>query len=761
MTGMIEMTSMRRRLTAVLSRPLVILSVAGLAVAFGFMGLLRLHSDNSAEVFFERDAPRLRSVARLRELFGGGAAVRFVVPRNGRQGADAAEIIDGLRGLEEAARALPGVASAVGPADAPSVLEEASKPSAARLDSDPFARGLGLWNASSASVLITLADPLPSGVERNQVLAGLESIASRREGGLEDGFWVGAPWLIRAFDRSALEIVQLWFPLLVAIAIALLAVLFRRLAWIAAPLGYVAACEVITLGAAGALGFTLNLVVSILPPLLFVIALATALHVATRVRALLDQGLPPREAVFAAFDDKGAAIAWTTLSAAVGFGSLALSTVPPVRDLGLLAVLGLASIAVLAFTLLPLLLLMAARHGAGARREEALGIAGVGLAEGAAHSFRRVLVAVGLAVVAAGLGLPRLRVESDGSRYLPEEHPIRLAADRAEALGVGFSAVEWLLEAPVGVRFDDGAGVNRLSWVSLRLREELADVGVLSSVSAGELVESALLSTDEGRAAPGGSAPRSAALATLRATDSGAQALAALISGDGRVARLTLFVRTGGYPELDRILAPARAIFAEEMPEVIAEPTGQYALLLDTQRSLLRTLGVSFLATVVGVLAILYLLLRRVRLTLLALVPNILPVWLVLGIMGWAGIPLDLATVMVASTTLGLALDDTLHTLVPFRKHVGERGTFDSLLQAVEKNAAAYSVSGLVLGLGFLVCALSSFAPIRRFGGLSALAIALAVAADFLLVPALLGGLPAHWVVRKKGSTSPAPPDRD
>jgi predicted RND superfamily exporter protein len=112
---------------------------------------------------------------------------------------------------------------------------------------------------------------------------------------------------------------------------------------------------------------------------------------------------------------------------------------------------------------------------------------------------------------------------------------------------------------------------------------------------------------------------------------------------------------------------------------------------------------------------------------------------------------------MVASTTLGLALDDTLHTLVPFRTHVGERGSFEALLHAVEKNAAAYSASGLVLGLGFLVCALSDFAPIRRFGGLSALAIALAVAADFLLVPALLGGLPEHWVVRRRGDPHGGP----
>lgn len=745
---------MRARLERVLSHPLPILVAVALAVGLSAAGLLRLRSDNSAEVFFERDAPRLQSLARLRALFGGGQTVRYVVPR--ADGSSDASRFDALRGLVEAAREVPGVASAIGPADVPSVAAEPAFASAVeRLDRDSFARGLGLWNDRAASALVTLAQPLPAGVVRDDVLARLESLSAARSG-LDGGSWVGAPWLIRAFDRSALEIVRLWFPLLVAIAIALLVVLFRQVTWVVAPLAYVGACEAITLGAAGALGFTLNLVVSILPPLLFVIALATALHLATRVRALLDQGLEPREAVLTAFDDKGAAILWTTLSAAVGFGSLALSTVPPVRDLGRLAVLGLASIALLAFTLLPWVLWWAARRGAGARREESLGLVGVGLAEGAAHRFRRVLVIVGLAVVLGGLGMPRLRVESDGSRYLPEAHPVRVAADRAEELGVGFSAIEWLLEAPAGVRFDDGPGVNRLSWVSLRLRDELAELGVLSTVSAGELVESALLATPEGRSAPGGSAPRAAALQTLRSIDSGDDgvdaggALAALISEDGRTARLTMFVRTGGYPELDRILEPARAIFAEEMPEVRAEPTGQYALLLDTQRSLLRTLGVSFLATVAGVLAILYLLLRRVRLTLLALVPNVLPVWLVLGIMGWAGIPLDLATVMVASTTLGLALDDTLHTLVPFRRHVGERGTFDSLLQAVEKNAAAYSVSGLVLGLGFLVCALSSFAPIRRFGGLSALAIALAVAADFLLVPALLGGLPAHWVVKKK-----------
>jgi predicted RND superfamily exporter protein len=746
-------------------RPAVALAVALVFTALAAGGLRLLRSDNSPRVYFEKDAPGLAGLARLQETFGGGDVLRFVVP-----GAPSSTTLEELDRIAVEARGVPGVVEAIGPRDSPGVSEFLRSGAEVAgetgvltfLARDPFARDLGLWSGGAASAVVTLTGDLEPR-ERDAALDRLVAI-SRRQGFIEgvegaEGAWVGSPALSRAFDRSADEIARVWFPLLAVVAVALLAFLFRSAAWIAAPLAYVGVCEALTLGAAGALGIELNLVVSILPPLLFVIALATALHLATRVRALLDEGasssdnssvVPVNTAIAAveeAYREKGAAILWTTLSAGVGFGSLALSSVPPVAALGRLAVGGLAVVAALAFLLLPALLALAARRGAGRRREESLGAHGVGLAEGSARALKAVLWAVaGIALVAA-FGFPRLRVESDGMRYLAESDPLRRATATSEAAGIGLSAVEWTLETGdrFDARFDDGAGVNLLSWVGLRLSEDLAESGVLSVASAGSVVDSVLAAA--GEAAMGGREPRDVALRGLRASAEGRRALAAFVNADGRTARLTMFVRSGGYPELDAVLERSRAIFEEELPGVRATPTGPYVLLLETQRHLLRTLGTSFLATIGGVVAILYLLLRRFRLTLLALIPNVLPVWLVLGVMGWAGIPLDLATVMVASTTLGLALDDTLHTLVPFRRHVGERGSFEALLHAVEKNAAAYSASGLVLGLGFLVCALSDFAPIRRFGGLSALAIALAVSADFLLVPALLGGLPEHWVV--------------
>jgi hypothetical protein len=120
-------------------------------------------------------------------------------------------------------------------------------------------------------------------------------------------------------------------------------------------------------------------------------------------------------------------------------------------------------------------------------------------------------------------------------------------------------------------------------------------------------------------------------------------------------------------------------------------------------------------------------------------VPNLWPVLLILGGMGWFGVPLDIATVMVASIVLGLVVDDTIHTLAHYRTLSAELGGRAAVADRMEKTAPAYLLTGVILCCGFGVCALSDFAPTARFGLLSAVAIAIAVIADFTLVPALFG----------------------
>jgi hypothetical protein len=112
-----------------------------------------------------------------------------------------------------------------------------------------------------------------------------------------------------------------------------------------------------------------------------------------------------------------------------------------------------------------------------------------------------------------------------------------------------------------------------------------------------------------------------------------------------------------------------------------------------------------------------------------------------LGGMGWLGVRLDLATVMVASIALGLAVENTMHTLATHARDVAEHGSPAAAVVArLERSAPAYVLTFTILAAGFGVCGLSDFAPIARFGVLSAIALGLALACDLVLVPALFGG---------------------
>src|SRR5690606_3903036 len=159
--------------------------------------------------------------------------------------------------------------------------------------------------------------------------------------------------------------------------------------------------------------------------------------------------------------------------------------------------------------------------------------------------------------------------------------------------------------------------------------------------------------------------------------------------------------------------------------------------LLALHRELLATLGLSLGATLPVLVAVFLLLLRRVRDVVRALVPNLWPVVVLLGGMGWAGVPLDVATVMVAAVVVGVVVADTLHTLVHYRERRLEAGACAAVAERIERTAPAYLLTGTILAGGFAVCALSDFEPIARFGALSALAITIAVVADLVLVPAL------------------------
>ena len=151
--------------------------------------------------------------------------------------------------------------------------------------------------------------------------------------------------------------------------------------------------------------------------------------------------------------------------------------------------------------------------------------------------------------------------------------------------------------------------------------------------------------------------------------------------------------------------------------------------------SQLWTFGLA-LAVILGVIGLLF---RSVRAALLALVPNVLPVLLTLGVMGWIGIPLDVATVTIAAVLFGLVVDDSVHLL--HRYGVGRERGLDpgSAVQWAGREGGPMLVTTTcVIGLGVLVLILAQVKSVVWFGGLTALGIGLALVVDLLVFPALI-----------------------
>jgi predicted RND superfamily exporter protein len=147
----------------------------------------------------------------------------------------------------------------------------------------------------------------------------------------------------------------------------------------------------------------------------------------------------------------------------------------------------------------------------------------------------------------------------------------------------------------------------------------------------------------------------------------------------------------------------------------------------------------AFLAAFAVITVFLCLLFRSVKIGLLSMIPNLSPAILTLGIMGWFDIPLNYTTILVAPVALGIAVDDTMHLVTRYRHEFLRCGDYVEALRASLKDVGrALFITSVVLVLGFLVNLFASLAGQAHFGALLATTIAVALVANFLLLPALI-----------------------
>jgi predicted RND superfamily exporter protein len=179
--------------------------------------------------------------------------------------------------------------------------------------------------------------------------------------------------------------------------------------------------------------------------------------------------------------------------------------------------------------------------------------------------------------------------------------------------------------------------------------------------------------------------------------------------------------------------------FKEKFPEARIKLTGMAAIFVKVETNALISLTRSYLYALIVITVLMILLIGRVRIGMLSMIPNITPILITIGGMGWFDMPMDLFNMTVGSIAIGLAVDDTIHFMHNFRRYFEESGDAEkAVIQTLLTTGRAMCVTTCVLSLGFFSFMLASMNNLIGFGMLTGITIVLALLSDLFLAPALM-----------------------
>jgi predicted RND superfamily exporter protein len=554
--------------------------------------------------------------------------------------------------------------------------------------------------------------------------------------------WGGLPWLRTALVERMRRDQGIMLPSAIGICILILLGAFRWLPGVALPLGVVVATVLILTGGMGWVGEPFNILNNILPLMLIVIGISDSIHLLTRYGEELRDGHGQDEAVERSLGSIAWACLMTSITTSVGFGTLVVSSTSLLQRFGVTAALGVMVAYVVTITLIPVCLhwVKPPSVTSGAGREgwfEDTIEAGVGAV--LRRPWAALVVSVGL-FAGAGWLASQVRVDSAVLDQFSEDEELYRTTRLIEEDLQGFRPLEIYLEAAEGdglLEPDVSALVDRIArWAQ---RQE----GVLGVTSWLDWLREvrAMALGDESLSRPFGPAQD-----TRRWLDafrgSADDPTRAYLSDDRQQGRIQLAIEDFGaqrtialgealQQELDTLLA--------DVPGVRARLTGDAWTSSRGLRSVVGDLAGSLGLASLFIFLLLSWLLRSPMLGLLSIPPNVLPLLFTLAFMGWQGIPLNAATVIIFSISVGLAVDGTIHVLARYRE---ERGRGLDLDQAMRKAARgtgkAIVLTALSLMLGFSVMLLSAFVPVQRFGILVGISMVSCLVSTLFLLPALL-----------------------
>jgi predicted RND superfamily exporter protein len=577
-----------------------------------------------------------------------------------------------------------------------------------------------------------------------------------KEAGPERFFYTGAGHLKQAAVDLMRRDLFRFTPVALALVLLVLWLSFWSVRGVVLPMVSVVLALVWTLGVMVLAGKAITLGTFVLPPLLIVVGSSYAIHVMARYYEQIEAGAEPQDVVVRAFRRVCLPLLISALTVAIGFGSLMVSRITAIWDLGLFAVIGVLFLTVTSLTVIPVslhLLGTTRRAHRPSKVSPRLSRWLTDIAEQAYSGRRAIFWGTGLAALIALVGAQRILVDSDFLSYFAPKSKPRVANETINQHIVGSNPFYLVVEGT------DPGTIKR--WEVLKQIKQLQQFvqtlpGISSSISIVdylEVLETGLskagekdvILDEQGNIVPPQPVksfwedPKNLA-PLLNMVSASPTTFKALVTPDFRRANIMVRTHLSGSRAIEDTLARIRAYIAEHFPADLAvNPTGSLVLLTGTTSDIVAGQVESLSLALAVIFIVMSLMFLSVKVGFLAIIPNVLPIVIFFGVMGWLGIMLNLGTSLIAAVSLGIAVDSTIHYMARFNLEVqGETDQTAAMARTLRTVGVPIVYATVALFFGFLTFAFSAFIPIRNFGILAGATLLTALAANLTLLPALL-----------------------
>jgi len=559
-------------------------------------------------------------------------------------------------------------------------------------------------------------------------------------------YQAGGPILDESFLTTFSKDQKLLIPVVLLMIILIFFYSFRTFSGIIFPIVIIVGTVFLVRGFMSFMHHDLNILNAIIPIIILAIGIADAVHILVDYYHEIYLGRTSIKAAENSIINLFIPCFFTSITTSISFLAFSTSRIVPLKELGQQAAFGVFFAFILSVTLLPALLSYLKESPEKAKKitqENLFYNLFFKIARFSPKQNKRIILIYGILTLFFIYFTFKVKVDANAMNYFKDTSPVKIHTKYIDSKINGTLNAEFLIDAGENDKVKDPLFLQKIEKLQTFL-QSIPEFGrVISILDFLKKMNQAMHADDKAYYKLPETREEAAQYLLLYSFSSPDEDLTDIVDFNYRFTRVSLRIPILDTSEYKVLIKKVEDFLHNELPDLSVNLTGLVILFNNIDKYILDSQIKSFSLAFVLIFIMMILVFWSLKIGVLSMIPNILPVLAASGVMGFLGINLEFGTVMVASVVIGIGVDDTIHYIGRYlKKRKQNHSKKESVQMALEESGKPIIFTSIILFFGFFVLLFASLKINIYFGLLVCIAVLVALLADLFFLSAIFLSLP-------------------